>query len=69
MKEFVMILSMWGQNVTGSWDYIGNQYIYNTPMTQEVGEKKISRKNWSIVQNNGYYRIQFDCMHVSKEIK
>ena len=48
MKEFVMILSMWGQNVTGSWENIGNQYIYNTPMTQEACEKKISRKNWSI---------------------
>ena len=69
MKEFVMILSMWGQNVTGSWENIGNQYIYNTPMTQEACEKKISRKNWSIVQNNRYYRIQFECMHVSKEIK
>ena len=55
MKEFVMILSMWGQNVTGTWEYIGNQYVYNTPMTQEVCEKKISRKNWSVHQDNGYY--------------
>ncbi len=69
MKEFVMILSMWGQNITGAWEYIGNQYVYNTPMTQKVCEEKISKKNWSTHLNNGYCRIQFDCMHVSKENK
>ena len=69
MKEFVMILSMWGQNITGAWEYIGNQYVYNTPMTQKVCEEKISKKNCSTHLNNGYYRIQFDCMHVSKENK
>ena len=69
MKEFVMILSMWGQTATGNWTYIGNQYVYTTPMTQEVCEKKINSKHWSTHQNNQYYRIQFDCMHVSKEKK
>jgi len=66
MIEFVMMLSMWGQTATGNWTYIGNQYVYNTPMTQEVCEKKINSKNWSIHQNNQYYRIQFDCMPVPK---
>ena len=59
---------MWGYNGT-AWEYIGNQYIYNTPMTQEVCEEKIKRKNWSVHQDNEYYRIQFDCMHESKELK
>lgn len=69
VKEFVMIISMWGQNVTGAWEYIGNQYIYNTPMTKEVCMEKIKRENWSVIQDNGYYLIRFDCMHISKEGK
>ena len=69
MKEFILVLSMWGQNVTGTWEYIGNQYVYNNPMTQEVCEKTISRSEWSVHLDNDFYRLQFDCQHVSKENK
>ena len=69
LKEFLMILSMWGQTASGGWSYIGNQYIYNTPMTLEVCQEKIKRESWSIIQNNEYYLIRFDCMHISKEGK
>ena len=55
MKEFLMVISMWGQTATGEWQYIGNQWIDNTLMTQEVCEEKIKEKNWSIVQKNRYY--------------
>tara|TARA_Y100001963_G_scaffold145152_1_gene218355 strand:+ start:856 stop:1062 length:207 start_codon:yes stop_codon:yes gene_type:complete len=68
MKEFLMVISMWGYNGT-AWEYIGNQWIDNTPMTQEVCEEKIKRKNWSIVQKNGFYALQFDCFHKSQEVK
>ena len=40
-----MVISMWGQTATGDWQYIGNQWIDNTLMTQEVCEEKIKRKN------------------------
>ena len=69
MKEFLMIISMWGQTATGDWTYIGNQYINNGLMTQAVCEEKIKRKNWSVIEKNQYYRVQFDCMHISKEGK
>ena len=38
---------MWGQTATGDWQYIGNQWIDNTLMTQEVCEEKIKEKNSS----------------------
>ena len=69
IKEFLMVISMWGQTATGDWQYIGNQWIDNTLMTQEVCEEKIKEKNWSIVQKNRYYGLQFNCFHVSEEIK
>ena len=69
MKTFLMVLSMWGQNATGTWEYIGNQYIYNHLMTQNQCEEKIARKNWSRHVENGYYRIQFDCMHINEQKK
>ena len=69
IKEFVLVLSMWGQTATGSWEYIGNQYINNTLMTQEVCEEKINRKNWSVIETNSYYRVQFDCFHISQQDK
>ena len=34
IKEFILVISMWGQTATGNWEYIGNQYVYNIPMTQ-----------------------------------
>ena len=69
MKEFLMVISMWGQTATGEWQYIGNQWIDNTLMTQEVCEEKIKEKNCSIVQKNSYYGLQFNCFHVSEEMK
>lgn len=69
MKEFLLILSMWGLNAEGDWLYIGNQYILNTPMTIEQCNKIIEQKAWSMHLTNEYYRIQFDCMHQSQENK
>ena len=69
MKEFLMIISMWGQTAVGSWEYIGNQYVNNTMMTEQVCREIIKRKNWSFNETNQYYRIQFDCFHKSEEIK
>ena len=69
MKEFLLVLSIWGQTSTGNWEYIGNQYVNNTLMTKEVCEEKIKKKNWSVHETNQYYAIKFDCFHQSKEIK
>jgi len=69
MKEFLLILSMWGLNAEGDWLYIGNQYILNTPMTIQQCNKIIEQEAWSTHLTNEYYKIQFDCMHQSQENK
>jgi hypothetical protein len=69
MELYVLILSMWGKTASEEWQYIGNQYIYNTPMAQESCEAFIQNKNWSRHELNEYYRVQFDCMPESSELK
>ena len=53
---------MWGMNAQGQWLYIGTQYVNNTLLTQEACERMIDPVNWSVHENNEYYRIQFDCI-------
>jgi hypothetical protein len=69
MELYVLILSMWGKTASEEWQYIGNQYIYNTPMTQESCESFITNKRWSRHELNEYYRVQFDCIPESSELK
>ena len=69
MELFVLVLSMWGKTAMGNWEYIGNQYAFNTPMTQMECEELIHRQSWSHNETNEYYRIQFDCMPESSEIQ
>jgi len=69
MELYVLILSMWGKTASEEWQYIGNQYIYNTPMAQESCEAFIQNKNWSRHETNEYYIVQFDCMPQSSELK
>lgn len=69
MELFVLVLSMWGKTAMGNWEYIGNQYVYNTPMTQEQCVNLIDRTQWSHHHTNEYYRVQFDCMPESLEQK
>ena len=69
MELFVLVLSMWGKTAMGNWEYIGNQYAFNTPMTQMECEGLIDKQSWSYNETNEYYRIQFDCMPESSEIQ
>ncbi len=69
MEVFVLVLSMWGKTASDEWLYIGNQYAYNTPMTQEQCELLIDPYSWSYNLTNEYYRVQFDCMPESSELK
>lgn len=68
MELYVLILSMWGKTASDEWLYIGNQYVYNTPMTQESCEAFIENKDWSRHETNEYYKVQFDCMPESSEL-
>ena len=65
---FVLVFSIWGNNGT-DWQYIGNQYIYDIPMTLQQCLSIAHQSNWSKHETNEYYRIQFDCMPESSELK
>ena len=69
MEMFVLVLSMWGKTAMGEWLYIGNQYAFNTPMPQHECEALIDRQYWSYNLTKEYYRVQFDCMPESSELK
>jgi len=69
MELYVLVLSMWGKTAMGNWEYIGNQYAFNSPMTLEQCEEIIDPYHWSWNINNEYYRIQMDCMPESSELK
>ena len=62
MKEFLLVLSMWGNTGT-EWVYMGNQYVNNNLMTMEQCEFLISEDQWTKWTENEYYKIQFDCFH------
>lgn len=69
MELYVLILSMWGLTAQGEWMYIGNQYVYNTPMLKDQCEKLIDKDNaWSLHLTNDYYSIKMDCMPESAQI-
>tara|TARA_B100000900_G_scaffold375632_1_gene357877 strand:+ start:400 stop:606 length:207 start_codon:yes stop_codon:yes gene_type:complete len=62
VKEFVLVISMWGNNGT-TWEYIGNQYIMQQTFTETQCTLIAEDENWGRVMNNKYYRLQFDCFH------
>ncbi len=62
MKEFVLVISMWGNNGT-AWEYIGNQYVMKEKFTQPQCEILVHNSNWQKHMSNEYYRLQFDCFH------
>lgn len=69
MEMFILVLSMWGKTASDEWLYIGNQYVYNTPMTQEQCENIVNPGSWSNHLTNEYYKVQLDCMPQSSELK
>tara|TARA_B100000941_G_scaffold251553_1_gene198285 strand:- start:973 stop:1197 length:225 start_codon:yes stop_codon:yes gene_type:complete len=66
MKEFLLVLSMWGNTGT-EWVYMGNQYVNNNLMTMQQCEFLISEDQWTKWTENEYYKIQFDCFHKDAE--
>lgn len=66
---FVLVLSMWGKTAIGEWQYIGNQYVFNTPMPKFQCLELTDPYMWSHNISNEYYRVQFDCVPVKSELK
>ena len=67
MKEFLLVISMWGNNGM-TWQYIGNQYIMQELFTKEQCQSIADKKNWESVIKNQYYAIQFDCFHKDRNL-
>jgi len=62
MKEFVLVISMWGNNGY-DWEYIGNQYIMKEMFTEPQCQLLADTELWEVSATNPYYRLQFDCFH------
>ena len=67
MKEFLLVISMWGNNGT-DWVYMGNQYIMQELFTKEQCMAIADKKNWQQVTLNKYYGIAFDCIHKDQNL-
>ena len=63
----VLVITMWGQTANGQWEYIGNQYVNQNPMTLVECSDVIAPKNWKSFETNGYYKIQLACVHIPKD--
>ena len=55
MKEFVLVISMWGNNGT-TWEYIGNQYVMNEKFTEAQCEILVDNSNWKKHIINEFYK-------------
>ncbi len=67
MKEFLLVISMWGFNGT-EWEYIGNQYVNQNLMTKSQCEALIEEGQWKSFHSNEYYDIQFNCFHKNETL-
>lgn len=65
METFLVLLSMWGHNGL-DWEYIGNQYVFNTPMTEVECTNIVKDTAWSKWESNEFYRIQIECVPNTK---
>ena len=60
MAMFVLVFSLWGFNGE-DWEYIGNQYIYNAPMTIDQCMFIAHQSNWYKYETNENYRLSVEC--------
>ncbi len=60
MKEWVMVISMWGMDAAGHDHYIG-QLALQQPMTQKQCEYMIDEKMWKSSYENEYYHMKGHC--------
>tara|TARA_Y100001951_G_C11248769_1_gene245043 strand:- start:156 stop:374 length:219 start_codon:yes stop_codon:yes gene_type:complete len=60
MKEFVLVISMWGH--TGiEWVYVGNQVVLQQAMTQKQCHYLLQKDMWKATYNNEFYKINIQC--------
>ena len=56
---YVLVISLWGLTAQGEWVYVGNQIVYQEPMTKEQCE--VMADNWSKYELNEFYRMSIEC--------
>jgi roadblock/LC7 domain-containing protein len=56
---YVLIISLWGLTAQGEWVYVGNQIVYQEPMTKENCE--IMADSWGAHEMNEYYTFSYEC--------
>tara|TARA_B100000085_G_C18485989_1_gene489243 strand:- start:742 stop:957 length:216 start_codon:yes stop_codon:yes gene_type:complete len=60
MKEFALVISMWGH--TGvEWEFIGNQSILKETLSQEQCEFLSHEELWDHKNQNKFYKILIQC--------
>jgi hypothetical protein len=60
VKEFALVISMWGH--TGvEWEFVGNQYILRETLSQEQCEFLSHEEMWNHENQNKYYKILIQC--------
>jgi hypothetical protein len=60
MKEFLLVISMWGNTGT-EWEYIGNQIVLQEPMTEKQCQYIIQDSKWAQHYENEYYKMVVQC--------
>jgi len=61
MKTFLLVFSMWGYDGL-DWQFIGNQYVYSKPMTEEQCSTIADQDSWFAYESNPFYKIAARCM-------
>lgn len=58
---YLIVISIWGNNGV-SWEYIGNQYVYQIPMTKIQCENIVHENAWLKWEANDYYKLSMECV-------
>ena len=60
MKEFILVITMWGADASGQDHYIG-QISLQQPMSESQCEYMIDEKMWNSDYENEYYHMKGHC--------
>ena len=63
----ILVISMWGKTASGEWEYIGNQYVNQTPLTLSECSEIIAPANWNKFEENEHFKIQLACFHAGEQ--
>ncbi len=59
MKEWIMVISMWGND--GSMNHYIGQLALQEPMTEKQCEYMLQDNKWAASYKNDYYSMQVHC--------